>query len=758
MPPTLYRPSVFKVNELISRIKQGEMALPDIQRPFVWSKTKVRELFDSMYRGYPVGTLMFWETSETVGQRHIASSGKSDGLARYLIVDGQQRIISLFAVMTGQSITNKRFSHEQIRIAFHPIDETFEVTSAAIERSPLYIPNITVLWDEGYRPKIRKYLSQLRDHQSKRLIDIDVDELEERVYRVRDLHEYSFQALIISADADEEQVAEIFVRTNSQSVKLGQADFILTLMSVHWEEGRQELEIFCQNAVDDKVKSPSPKNQYIDPTPDQLLRVGVGLAFRRARLRNVYKILRGKNLETDSFSKSHQTEQFDKLRLAQGEALDLNNWHEFFKCLTRAGFLGSWMITSKTALISTYILWLIGRRDFCLDHKKLQEIIARWFFMVHTTGRYTSSPETQLERDLGRIDNLESGNSEAFCAELDQVIESNFTNDYWAITLPSLLDRSTSKSPALSAYWAALNLLDARLLFSALKVREHLTANTAPRSIERHHLFPKAYLTGLGITTPKQVNAIANMAFIDWPDNLTIGDKSPSDYWPSLVDSLDANQLKDQSYWHALPVGWEQLDYQEFLEHRRRLIAKVIRDGFNKLRESNNLGNISTITDLIRTGETQTIEFKSSARWNIRAKRHDKKLIYAITKTVCGFLNAEGGTLLIGVDDNGKILGLERDMKTLGKKGTQDGYELFLRQSLDNHLSIQTAKVVRINFENIENNEICKVSVTVSGQPVFTKPGGNDPEVEVFFVRVGNATKQLHGPDMLTYVSEHWER
>ena len=756
MPPTLYRPSQFKVSDLISRINLSEMALPDIQRPFVWSKTKVRELLHSMYYGYPVGTLMFWETGAKVGQRQIAGS-KSDSLASYLIVDGQQRITSLFAVMTGQSIINKKFNNEQIRIAFHPIDESFEVTSAAIAKNPLYIPNITILWNEGYRAKVRKYLSYLDNNQSERLGDIDVDELEERVYRVRDLQEYSFQALIISADADEEQVAEIFVRTNSQGVNLGQADFILTLMSVHWEEGRQQLETFCRNSVN-PLKLPSPKNQYIDPTSDQLLRVVVGLAFRRARLRNVYKILRGKNLKTDTFSESHRTEHFNKLRRAQGETLDLNNWHDFFKCLTRAGFLNSRMITSTIALIYTYILWLIGKRDFCLNHKQLQEVIARWFFMVHTTGRYTSSPETQLERDLGRIDTLESGNGEAFCAELDQIIESNFTNDYWEITLPSLLDRSTHKSPALSAYWAALNLLDAKLLFSDLKVSEHLTTHTAPRSVERDHLFPKAYLSGIGITT-KQVNAIANMAFIDWPDNVKIGDKAPSDYWPNLIDSLDASQLQDQRYWHALPVDWEKLDYPEFLKHRRRLIAKVIRDGFNKLQEGktlDNSDNSSTITDLIMAGETQTTEFKSSARWNIRAKIYDKKMINPITKAVCGFLNAEGGTLLIGVDDNGKLLGLEKDMKTLGKKGNQDGYELFLRQHLDNYLSIQTAKVVRITFESIEEAVICKVSVTASGKPVFSKSiGGNN--IDEFWVRIGNATKQLYGEDMMNYRSEHWE-
>ena len=370
--------------------------------------------------------------------------------------------------------------------------------------------------------------------------------------------------------------------------------------------------------------------------------------------------------------------------------------------------------------------------------------------------RITST--TQRVADLGRVAALRAGDAEAFCAELDRLVRANFTGDYWTISLPNRLDTSAARSPALFAYWAALNLLDAELLFSELRIRDLLDPNTtAPRSIERHHLFPRAYLNARGITTARQVNAIANMAFLDWPENATISSEGPLEYWPFMTGGMDAERVQQQRYWHALPIGWEQLDYAAFLERRRELIAQVMHDGFNRLWESDTwIDQPTTLSDLLTLGESQTVEYKSSARWNLHTGQADKRLEHVITKTVCGFLNAEGGSLLIGVDDSGSVLGLRNDMRTLGDRASRDGYELFLRQRLDTDLSISTAAVVKIGFGHAAGADVCVVSVAPSGKPVFAKPreGGHDPTE--FWVRVGNATKQLHGDDMLEYQSKHW--
>jgi hypothetical protein len=754
--PTLYRDTGYSLTHLIEDIKHGNIALPDIQRPFVWSAAKTRDLFDSMYRGYPVGTLMFWETGAEVGTRQVGGDQEAR-VAKLLIVDGQQRLTSLFAVLTGSAVLTKNFEERRIRLGFRPSDETFEVTDAAIERDPEFVPDITALWGESYKSTVRKFLHRLAESRGGELSSAEEDRLEERVDRVRDLRDFRFQVIELGTGANEEQVADIFVRINSEGIQLNQSDFILTLMSVHWEKGRRELEQFCRAAVDPKMSGASPKNPFIDPSPDQLLRVGVGVGFRRGRLQHVYSLLRGKDLDTGAVSPQRREAQFDRLRDAHEDVVDLSNWHEFLKCLTAAGFRSRRMITSENALIFTYALWLIGRRDFGLDFRTLRGVISRWFFMAHTTGRYTTSPESQVEADLTRLSSLETPSGEAFCAELDRIVRANFTGDYWEITLPNRLDTSSPRSPALSAYWAALNLLDAELLFSGMRVKELLDpAMTPPRSIERHHLFPKALLASRGLTNTRQVNAIANMAFVDWPENASIGADDPMTYWPVMSERMDPERLRRQVYWHALPVGWEQLDYQDFLERRRPLIARVTREGFARLWDQKQPAPQANISDLVAAGESQTLEFKSSARWNIRTASPDKKLEHAIIKAVCAFLNAEGGTLLIGVNDNGQALGLEDDWRTLGNKGNRDGYELYLRQLLVNSLSIQTAGVVRIRFESVAGRDVCVVSVAASGRPAFAKPveGGQGPSE--FWVRIGNASRQLHGEDMMEYQNQHW--
>lgn len=275
--PTLYRDTGYSLIHLIADIRVGRLALPDIQRPFVWSSAKTRDLFDSMYRGYPIGTLMFWETGADVGVRQIGTA-ENEKVPQLLIVDGQQRLTSLYAVLTGHKVLTKTFENKRIRIAFRPEDEAFEVTDVAIERDPEFIADITSLWADGYKTTVRNFLQRLGESRDEAVADAHGDLLEERIDRVRDLRDFRFQVVELGVAANEEQVAEIFVRINSEGVKLNQADFILTLMSVHWEKGRRQLEEFSRGAVDPTVTGVSPKNPFVDPSPDQLLRVGIGLA------------------------------------------------------------------------------------------------------------------------------------------------------------------------------------------------------------------------------------------------------------------------------------------------------------------------------------------------------------------------------------------------------------------------------------------------------------------------------------------------
>jgi hypothetical protein len=758
MSVTLFQDTTYNLTNLLDNIKRGAIALPDIQRPFVWPASKVRDLFDSMYKGFPVGYLLFWFTGAEMGARQIGTDAKETA-PRLLIVDGQQRLTSLFAVLTGTPILTKHYTEGRIRIAFRPDDARFEVTDAAIERDPEFIADITEVW-RSYKETTRRYLARLKQHRDEEINQAEEDRLEDAIDRVRDLAHYPFKAVELDSSVDEERVAEIFVRINSEGVTLNQADFILTLMSVWWDKGRRQLEEFSRAAIRPSAGGPSPFNHFIEPSPDQLLRVAVGLGFRRGRLQHVYSLLRGKDLETGIVSPERREAQFEVLREAQDFVVDLTNWHEFLKCLTRAGFRSSRMISSENALLYTYALWLVGRRDFGVDLPQLRDVIARWFFMAHTTGRYTTSPESQIEGDLTRLRDLKPGDADGFCQRLDHEVATAFTNDYWAISLPNRLNTAAAKSPALLAYWAALNLLDAELLFSTTKVSTLLDPGVTPvRNIERHHLFPKQHLESIGITGATRTNQIANMAFVDWADNTAISSKAPSVYWPQMCARLSGERLKAHRYWHALPVGWEQLSYEDFLDKRRRLIARVVRDAFQTLlpastSEATRVAAATSTSELIAAGESLNVEFKSSARWSYKGQVRDPKLEHVIVKTIAGLMNAEGGTLIIGVDDSGRVLGLEPDYRTLGKSN-RDGYELFLTQLLDANLSGAALALARISFSQVDGQDVCRVDVAASAQPVFARPIDGRQHTE-FWARIGNSTRQLVGTDMAEYQREHW--
>ena len=154
---------------------------------------------------------------------------------------------------------------------------------------------------------------------------------------------------------------------------------------------------------------------------------------------------------------------------------------------------------------------------------------------------------------------------------------------------------------------------------------------------------------------------------------------------------------------------------------------------------------------LIEKGESNTLEFKSSARWDYKQNNVNKVLEQVIVKTVAGFLNADGGKLIVGVADDGNILGLDRDYRTLNKKD-RDGYELFLRQLIANAVGKEHSPYIYFTFHEVDDQDICLVATEPCHEPVYVK-NGNDM---TFYVRMGNATQQLNTSEAVNYISNHW--
>lgn len=748
MSETVFKQVNYTLGDLTSYVELGDIGLPDIQRPFVWKNAKVRDLFDSMYRGYPVGYLLLWQNAYEEESKAIGVDSKQKP-PRLLIVDGQQRLTSLYAVVKGIPVVRENYDAESIEIAFNPLQEKFAVADAAIRRDKAYIPNISEVWSGKSLFGLHKtYLEGLESVRE--LSDEEYGQIERAITKLHSLSSFPFTALELSANISEEQVADVFVRINSKGTPLNQADFILTLMSVFWDEGRAELERFCKDARTPTVGEASPFNHFIHPDPDQLLRVCVGLGFKRARLNYVYSILRGKDLETETFSSERRDEQFEVLKNAQVRVLNLQYWHDFLKTILAAGYRSGKLISSQNNLLFAYILYLMGRTEYKVDGYILRQLIARWFFMSAITGRYTGSPESQMEFDLARFRGLEG--EEQFVGVLTEVCDSTLTSDFWDITLPGELATSAARSPSMFAYFASLNLLDAQVLFSKQKVSELMDPTTAGHraSLERHHLFPKAYLKeSLHITDTRETNQIANFAMVEWGDNLKISDQPPTEYVPVLTDRFGGRELERMFYWHALPDGWEGMEYADFLRQRRELMAKVIRDAYRYLSGGEHKAQQLeiTVSELVGQGETTTIEFKSTLRTNLHTGGKDPRMEKAILKTLVAFMNAAGGTLVIGVADDGEPVGIEAD-------GFQNEDKMYLHlvNLIKDRIGAAHMIYLHPRFDDYERVRVLAVECLPAKSPVFVKDGS----VERFYVRTGASTTELTGGQAQEFIERRF--
>ncbi len=644
-----------------------------------------------------------------------------------------------------------RFKKERIEIAFNPMEEKFEVADAAIRRDKSFISDISVLWSEDAKVTriIKDYLENLRTVR-------EVDEAEElaiedRILRLQGLRSYPFTALELASDIDEEAVSDVFVRINSKGTPLNQADFILTLMSVFWDEGRAALEEFCRESRKPSKGAASPFNYFIEPSPDQLLRVGVGIAFKRARLKYIYSILRGKDLETEKFSEELRVQQFELLKDAQERVLNLQYWHDFMNCIRQAGFRSGKMISSQNNLLFSYTLYLIGRTEYNVKESDLRQAIARWFFMSAVTGRFTGSPESAMEFDLARLRDVST--ADGFVRMLNNICDITLTNDFWAVSLPNDLATSSPRSPSLFAYYAALVLLDSKALFSKLKVEDLLdpTLHANRSAVERHHLFPKGYLTRLGINAVRDTNQIANYALVEWGDNLDISDQAPSDYLPEIKERFNQMELDRMYHLHAMPFNWEHLEFRDFLETRRELMAKIIAEGYVTLAAGEIEEDLAAaefdLSRVIISGESEELEFKSTLRTNLHTGTRDPRMEFSVLRTIAGFLNTNGGTLVVGVSDDGSPVGIQVD-----NFANEDKMNLHLVNIVKERMGIQAITSLYVRFDDHEDSRVMVIKCRKVPTPVFLKDG----DIERFYIRTGPSTTELSASQTQEYIKQRF--
>lgn len=581
-----------KVEDLLRDVEIGKIGLPDLQRPFVWPDSKVRNLLDSMMKGYPIGYIMLWSSPEDY--ENTGQIGRNEKIYKQpddLVIDGQQRLTALLAAMHGVEIRDKNYSVRRIRIAFNPLTREFAVWTQAYERNPEWISAISSVFEadrEHSTSKFRKaYIRQANEGRERNgkdpLTDEEEDIVEQNINDLLNLGIYTLPTLKINSKADEEDVAEIFVRVNSGGTKLTEKNFIETLLAVFDNEVHDKIGAFCAES-----RIPAERTSYnhiIAVDPSHLIRIAVGVAFRRARLKYAYMLLRGKDLKSGVTSTKTREDNLAKFKDGLALATDLNNWHAFLNLFSRAGYLKGSIVASTNAVVFSYVLYLIGRYSYKVPPMKLNQVITKWIFMATITLFYTGSTESEVEKQFADLRDVKD--AESFVSYLESVIETRFTDDYFAYTLPSSLEGSSANSPAWFGYVASLIVLGTPMLFSTAPLSQHFVvgSNGGKSSIDKHHIFPKNYLTQIGYDSDRDRNQIANFTYLDYNTNIDIGDKAPAEYVGEYRQKLGEAGYALTCKQNALPLGFEEMEYQDFLRQRRLLMAETVRAAYRKLCE-----------------------------------------------------------------------------------------------------------------------------------------------------------------------------
>ena len=590
MGKELFTPIPSKVKNLVDDVRIGKIGLPDLQRPFVWKDNKVRDLFDSMLRGYPIGYVMLWESPADYEEKKSSIGGnkKIYEEPKELVIDGQQRLTALVAAMYGIKVKDKNYDEHEIKISYNPLTREFAVWTTAIDRDQEWVTKISDVFlakEANTFTKFRRaYIKGLNEARSKKglpeLTDEEIDLIEDNLNDLLGLEDFSLPTLEITVGADEQDVADIFVRVNSGGQNLNENNFIQTLIAVYEKEVHDKITTFCQESR--IPKDGTSYNQIMEVDPQHLVRIAVGVGFHRARLRYAYMLLRGKNLETGKYSDETRTQNLTIFKDALEDAMNLNNWHAFLNCVSNAGYVSNKLIASSNAVVYSYVLYLIGKLEYKVDSVRLNKIISKWFFMSAITYFYTGSTESEVERQFADLRSVQT--ADEFVAYLEASIASRFTEDYFKLTLPLELNTSSSISPAWNGYVASQIVLNNPMLFSTSSLTPYLLpgASGTKNAVDKHHIFPKNYLEKIGYTTDRDRNQVANFTYLDYVTNIDISDDAPALYIQRYKDKL-GDEFKTHCENHALPENFEAMEYMEFLSKRRILMAQLIKKAFSRL-------------------------------------------------------------------------------------------------------------------------------------------------------------------------------
>lgn len=597
------------IGSILGFIESGSIAIPDIQRPFVWKKTQVRDLMDSLYKGYPTGYLIIWNNPDVKLKDGSISVGKK------ILIDGQQRVTALMTAISGHEVMNANFKKERIKIAFDPFaalaDDSdtplFEVQDSSHIKSKKWIEDISYIFQNDFASFkfINDYCTENPDMDPQALSDI--------ITNLLSIKNAQIGVIDLSNNIEIDVVTDIFIRINSKGTSLSQGDFVMSKIAAdEFNDGntlRKVIDYFAHLCVEpsfysqiatndnefadteyfNKLKWLKDDNENVyDPDCDDVIRVAFMHMFNRSKLADLVKLLSGRDFKTKEYNEEIITDTYDKLKEGVLNMINEYNFKNFMLAIRGAGFISPKLVRSKMALDFAYTLYLILKKNKSIDNisdSEAKRIVQKWYVLAVLTGRYSSSPESAFYKDLKSI--VEYG----VVGTLERIESAELSDNFWDVALVQNLDSTSTINPIYLVYQAAQVANGDLSLFS-----NNIRVTDLINSGEVHHIFPKAYLRNYGFEK-NRYNQLGNYVYIDAGINKDISDRVPCEYFNSAKNQcdskkieigtiFDADKLSNNLDVNSIPESIYEMTYEnymDFLEERRKLMAKKIRQYYYSL-------------------------------------------------------------------------------------------------------------------------------------------------------------------------------
>ena len=542
-----------KISVLLGWVESGAIAIPEIQRPFVWKKTQVRDLIDSLYNGYPIGYIITWQNSTVRLKDGTSSHGKQ------ILIDGQQRITALRAAIKGLPVINDKYKEEKIAISFNPYTEEFKVQDQSTRKGAEWISDICEVMGDDF--STRKFIKEYSDRnqievngvKQPRFSENDLDDIiDVNLTKLRNIKTKDIGNIALSSEIPIDIVNDIFIRINQKGTKLSNADFVMSKIAVYEKEPGDEfgmnlrkfLDYFCNLAVEPMQYKDIEKNdtkfvstnyyQHIswlknensdlyDPEYNDILQTVLALQFDRNKLGELVSLLSGRDFEQRIDLKEIADESFEKLRDGIFKYTHEYNFKHFVEdILMASGYSDKSILTAKNAINYAYGIYLRLRDIGDINTETLSKM-RRLFVISLIKSRLTGS-SLAFSEDFKRI--KKPGDLSKFVDTLEM---QELSDIYWSSTLPDEFDKTNTSNQFWNIFVAAQRKMNYHgFLTPHLKVAEMTTPNI-------YHIFPKSYLISQGLDKD-EYNKIANFVYLRDDVNKKLDDDAPKVYMGQVMN------------------------------------------------------------------------------------------------------------------------------------------------------------------------------------------------------------------------------